>query len=91
MTKSKKPAPKRGGKRTAVSKKATVAKPKYRKAKQRPRLTSSSPMACATSTTSALQQARKPRFRFRDAITDLFVRARDALRRKKTTVRERMK
>jgi hypothetical protein len=30
------------------------------------------------------------RFRFRDAITGFFVRARDALRRKSTTVRERV-
>lgn len=35
--------------------------------------------------------AKPKRFRFRDAITGLFVRARDALRRKRTTVRERVK
>lgn len=34
---------------------------------------------------------KKKSFRFRDAITGLFVRARDALLRKNTTVRERVK
>lgn len=39
----------------------------------------------------ALDEPKRKRFRFRDAITGLFVRARDALRRKRTTVRELVK
>jgi hypothetical protein len=38
-----------------------------------------------------LEARRKPlRYRFRDAVTGLFLRARDALRRPRTTVREKV-